>query len=249
MKDIRIEVRDVSFTYGDRQAKAAGRTIGKLSFFAENGESIGLVGANGAGKSTFLKMLVGLELPDEGEIWIGGRKLEKKNLADIRENVGYIFQDSDNQLFMTTVGEDVSFGPRNYGLPEKEVQERTATALEKCGISHLKERPVYRLSGGEKKLAAIATVLSMSPDILLMDEPSAALDPRNRRRLISIIRDLPQMKILAGHDLDFIWDTTSRVVLVDGGKIVADGRTEDILRDEKLLLSHGLELPLSIAGR
>ena len=205
-----------------------------------------MIGANGVGKSTLLKMLVGLNLDYEGMIRVEGIPVKKDTLAEIRSKIGYVFQDSENQLFMNTVYEDVAFAPRNYGLSEHEVAERVKDALEQTGISHLKDRPIYKMSGGEKKLASIATILSMTPDIILMDEPSIALDPKNRRNLIRILNSFHYLKIIASHDLDMILDTCSRTILMSDGKIIADGRTENILYDKELLENYNLELPLCL---
>ena len=218
-----------------------------LSVSFHEKDAVGLIGANGAGKSTFLKLLVGLELAGTGSIRVEEIPVEKKTLAKVREKIGYVFQDSDTQLFMTTVREDVAFAPRNYGLPEDEVNRRVQRALELVHIPHLADKAVYRLSGGEKKLASIATILSMTPDILLLDEPSVALDPGNRRNLIHILNEFDHLKVIASHDLDFIWDTCNRVLLMDRGQIIADGTPDGILRDEALLTTHALELPLSLS--
>ena len=220
-----------------------------LTFSLSEGETVGLVGANGAGKSTLLRLLVGLHLSYQGSLTIKGLPLEKKNLPSIRKSIGYVFQDSESQLFMNRVEEDVSFGPRNYGYPEDEVKKRTEKALEAVGITHLREKSIYKLSGGEKKLASIATILSLSPELLLLDEPSAALDPRNRRQLIKILNGLPAAKLIASHDLDFILDTCERTILLGEGRIIADGKSYDILTQEDLLLEHGLELPLSLSRK
>ena len=182
----------------------------------------------------------------EGSIRVEEIPLEKQTIGKIREKIGYVFQDADSQLFMPNVYEDVAFAPRNYGLPEEEVKRRAEAALEAVHIEHLREKPIYKLSGGEKKLASIATILSMTPDIILMDEPSVALDPKNRRNLIGILNEFTHLKMIASHDLDFIWDTCERTILMAEGKIVRDGKTEEILQDEELLEAHGLELPLSI---
>ncbi len=244
MSHIHVEVENIRFSYEN------GREILKeVSFFGKEQDSIGIIGANGAGKSTLLKLLVGLEIADSGHIRVEEIPLEKQTLSKIREKIGYVFQDADSQLFMTTVEEDVAFAPRNYGLPEEEVEKRVAWALESTGITHLKEKQIYKLSGGEKKLASIATILSMNPDILLLDEPSVALDPKNRRNLIRILQKFSHLKIVTSHDLDFIWDTCERTILMDDGKIVADGKTEEILTNEKLLKAHSLELPLSLQTR
>lgn len=241
---IHIDVTDLSFAYEEGR-----RILENLSVSFHEHDSVGIIGANGTGKSTFLKLLVGLELPVSGSIRIEEIPVEKKTLSRIREKIGYVFQDSDTQLFMTTVREDVAFAPRNYGLPEEEVKRRVQGALERVHIPHLADKAIYKLSGGEKKLASIATILSMTPDIILMDEPSVALDPGNRRNLIRVLNEFDHLKIIASHDLDFIWDTCSRVILMDGGRMAADGRPEEILRDEALLTAHGLELPLSLYGR
>ncbi|MCD8217401.1 MAG: energy-coupling factor ABC transporter ATP-binding protein [Clostridiales bacterium] len=239
MDSAQINLNQVSFAYEkDRNI------LKNISFHADAHDSIGLVGANGAGKSTLLKLLVGLNLGFTGEIRVGGLPVKKENLPKIRENIGYVFQDSESQLFMSTVYEDVAFAPRNYGLPEDEVEQRVSHALELVGITHLKDKQIYKMSGGEKKLASIATILSMTPDIILMDEPSIALDPRNRRNLIRILNSFDQLKIIASHDLDMILDTCERTILIDNGEIICDGNTRDILSDRKLLESHGLELPL-----
>ena len=247
MSHIHIDVSDLRFAYSRKSPEA--EALSEISFHAGEEEAIGIIGANGAGKSTLLKLLVGLEMPSSGTVRIEEIPLEKGTLGKIREKIGYVFQDSDAQLFMTTVEEDVMFAPRNYGLPEEEVRRRTARALEETGISHLAKKPVYQLSGGEKKLASLSTILSMTPDILLLDEPSAALDPRNRRNLIRILQGFGHLMLIASHDLDFIWDICGRVILLDHGRIIKDGPAEEILRDRELLEAHGLELPLSLQGR
>lgn len=211
-----------------------------ISFTASEGESIALVGANGIGKSTLMKLLVGLYLNFTGEMTVAGHEMCAENLNHIREHIGYVFQDSDSQLFLSTVEEDVAFGPRNYGLSEDEVEKRVSEALNLVGISNLRKSKTYQLSGGEKKLASIATILSMKPDIIIMDEPSVALDPRNRRNLISVLKGIGGLKIIASHDLDFVMSTCERTILLDDKNIVADGRTQDILGDKALLEAHGL---------
>ncbi len=244
MSHIHIDIQDLTFGYESGHALLEHLSVS----FCEH-DSVGLIGANGAGKSTFLKLLVGLERAWEGDIRIEEIPMGKKTLSKIREKIGYVFQDSDSQLFMTTVGEDVAFAPRNYGLPEEEVSRRVERALDRVHISHLKDQAIYRLSGGEKKLSSIATILSMTPDIILMDEPSVALDPRNRRNLIEVMNEFDHLKVIASHDLDFVWDTCSRVILMDRGRIIADADTRTILTDEALLAAHGLELPLSLSRR
>lgn len=239
-----LKIKDLSFTYED-----GNKVLDGLNLTAHDGESIGIVGANGIGKSTLMKLLVGLYLNFEGELEVAGHPVNKKNLSHIREHVGYVFQDSDSQLFLSTVEEDVAFGPQNYDLPEEEVKRRVDEALEKVHITHLRGKHNYKLSGGEKKLAAIATILSMEPDIIIMDEPSIALDPRNRRNLIGILNEIQALKIITSHDLDFIMDTCTRALLLDEGRIIADGDVKDILTNKELLEEHGLELPLSLYSK
>lgn len=239
MSQSKIKLENVSFGY-----EKENYILENITFSAAEKESIGLIGANGAGKSTLLKLLVGLNTGYMGSIQAAGLSVQKENLAKVREKIGYVFQDSDSQLFMSTAYEDIAFAPRNYSLPEEEVNRRVENALSQIHIEHLKDRQIYKMSGGEKKLVSIATVLSMTPEIILMDEPSIALDPKNRRNLIRILNEFSCLKIIASHDLDMVLDTCERTILLSNGKIVADGKTEEILSDEKLLEENGLELPL-----
>jgi cobalt/nickel transport system ATP-binding protein len=178
-----------------------------------------------------------------GDVRIGEIPLTPATVAAARRAVGLVFQDPDDQLFMPTVAEDVAFGPLNAGLPPDEVERRVAAALERVGMTPVRERPPYRLSAGEKRAVAIATVLAMSPDILVMDEPSSNLDPRARRRLIELLRSFEHTKIIATHDLELVVEVCSRVIVLDGGRVVADGPTRDLLADEALMKAHGLECP------
>lgn len=237
-----IECSKLSYSYENGR-----KVLDNIDFCAKSGETIGLIGANGVGKSTLLRIFVGLETGYSGNIMVDGYDVIKKNLTQIRKHTGYVFQDSENQLFMTTVAEDIAFGPKNYGLSDEEADERVKDALEKVGANHLADRQVWKISGGEKKLASIASVLAMKPEIIIMDEPSIALDPKNRRRLISVINALEGLKIIASHDLDMILDTCERVILMDGGRVVKDGETQTILRDRAMLESAGLELPLCLS--
>jgi len=234
-----IECNNLEFSY-EKEIEV----LKNINFRASGKETIGVIGSNGVGKSTFLRILVGLELEFTGNVNIDGILVEKKNLPAIREKIGYVFQDSENQLFMNTVKDDIAFAPRNYGMSEEEVELRVDKALKMIDIEHLKDKQIWKMSGGEKKMSAIATVLSMSPDIIIMDEPSIALDPKNRRRLIKIINNLECLKIIASNDLDLVLDTCDRVILFTDGEIVFDGPTKDILRNQALLESNGLELPL-----
>ena len=239
-----IEVNHLTFSYGSGK-----EVLSDISFTASGEESVGIIGANGVGKSTLLKLLVGLLVESTGKIVVNGLEVKKENLPQIREKTGYVFQDADSQLFMSTVYEDVAFGPRNYGYSETEVQRRVTTALRMVHIEEMKDRQIYRLSGGQKKLASIATILSMEPDMILLDEPSIALDPKNRRNLIEILNSINRLKIIASHDLDMILDTCERTILIANGKIVKDGKTEEILTDKALLETNGLELPLCLVER
>ena len=233
-----IEFPNVSFSYDGE-----GPVVENLSFTIQDGESVGLIGANGAGKSTNMKLLLGL-LSGKGQILVDGLTVNKQNLPAIRQKIGFVLQDSDNQMFMPTVYEDMIFGPRNYGLSKEETERRVDAVLNRLGLVELKHRYNHKISGGEKRMAAIATILTMEPETILMDEPSTALDPVNRRTVINTINTLPQTKLIASHDLDMILDTCQRVILLSRGKIVADGPAERILRDQTLLEAKRKELPL-----
>lgn len=239
-----IELRGVNFSY-----QKGRQVLHDINISVEHGKTIGLIGANGAGKSTLLKLLVGLITDYEGIIEVLGQPVEKKNLSDIRKKTGYVFQDSDSQLFMSTVYEDVAFGPRNYGYSEEIVQKKVMEALCKVHMENLKDRQIYRMSGGQKKLASIATILSMEPEIVLFDEPTIALDPKNRRNLIGILNSMPETKIIASHDLDMILDTCEETVLLSEGRIVCQGKTKDILKNKELLEKYDMELPLCMQDR
>ena len=238
-----IEFRHVSFAYEKNRP-----VLSDLSFRIEKGESVGLIGANGAGKSTVMKLLLGL-LQGEGRIIVDGIDVNKASLGAIRRRIGFVLQNSDNQMFMPTVYEDMIFAPLNYGLSREEAEQRVDSVLAQLGLEELKHRYNHKISGGEKRMAAIATILAMEPDIVLMDEPSSALDPYNRRIVINTIRSLPQTKLITSHDLDMILDTCERVILLSSGTIAADGPADVILRDKALLEAHRMELPFCLTGR
>ena len=238
-----IEFRNVSFSY-----EKGTPVIENLSFRIETGEAVGLIGANGAGKSTVMKLLLGLVF-GEGEIFVDGIEVSRKNLAAIRKKLGFVLQNSDNQMFMPTVYEDMIFAPLNYGLSREEAERKVDGVLEKLGLQDLKYRHNHKISGGEKRMAAIATILAMEPETILMDEPTSALDPFNRRIVINTIRELPQTKIITSHDLDMIADTCSRVILLSGGKLAADGSADEILHDRALLEANRMELPLRYSAQ
>jgi cobalt/nickel transport system ATP-binding protein len=229
-----ITIRNLFFEYPNGHP-----ALQDVSLTVQPGEKIALIGQNGAGKSTFLLHLNGI-LQGTGEITVSGLALKKQFLKQIRAKVGLVFQSPDDQLFSPTVFEDVAFGPIYMGLPEKEILERVTQALADVEMSGFSERVTYHLSMGEKKRIAIATVLAMQPEILVFDEPTAGLDPRARRNLIRLIEKLPQTLIVATHDLDFARRSFTRVILMNHGRLVADGSPAEILDDAVLLEEQGL---------
>ncbi|MBN2164546.1 MAG: ABC transporter ATP-binding protein [Pontiellaceae bacterium] len=234
-----VAVYDLSYAYPDGTEALRG-----ITFTVEPGLAVALVGANGAGKSTLLQHLNGgLFNARQGEVRIGETVVSRKSVSLVRHAVGMVFQDSDDQLFMPTVAEDVAFGPLNAGLSSEEVERRVESALERVGMTQVRERPPYRLSAGEKRAVAIASVLAMEPEVLVMDEPSANLDPRARRRLIELLRSFGHTRIIATHDLELAVEVCSRVIVLDEGRVVADGPMVGILNDEALMEEHGLERP------
>lgn len=234
-----IEARDLHFTYPDGTVGLDG-----VSFRISHGESVALVGENGAGKSTLLLHLNGSLSAARGTVRIGDALLTQNNLNVVRRTVGMVFQNSDDQLFMPTVFDDIAFGPLNLGFTRDEVTRKVAEALKTVGVEHLSKRPPYRLSQGEKRSVSIAAVLAMSPDILVMDEPTSSLDPQSRRRLIELLKTFRHSKIIATHDLDLAVDLCERTIVLHKGKIAADGITLKLFQDEKLLHSCSLEKPL-----
>jgi len=239
-----IGFQNVDFSYEKDRKVLRG-----MSFGIGKGESVGLIGANGAGKSTIMKLLLGLLGPDSGRVLIDGIEVKKETLGGIRAKLGFVLQNSDNQMFMPTVYEDMIFGPLNYGLPREEVDRRVDKVLGRLGLEYLKNRYNHKISGGEKRMAAIAVILAMEPEAILMDEPTSALDPYNRRIVINTIKSLDQTRLIASHDLDMILDTCDRVILISGGRIAADGPAEKILTDKELLEANRMELPFRFAGR
>lgn len=221
--------------------------INELSFSINKGETIGIVGANGAGKSTLLKLIVGLLFPEKGEILWEGVPLSKKNLKEIREKVGLVFQNPEDQLFMPSVYQDVAFGPKNQKLDPESIEKLVNHSLEVLNIQHLKHRSSLKLSGGEKRLVATASILSMNPELLILDEPTSNLDPKSRRTMIRLINQLNHTKIITSHDLDMILETCEKVILLNSGKIVESGDAQILLRDKTLLEKWDLELPLSLS--
>jgi cobalt/nickel transport system ATP-binding protein len=235
-----IEFQNVSFAFENNK-----EVLKDLSFKIEKGESVGLIGANGAGKSTLMKLMVGL-LTGEGKITIDGIEVSRKKLYEIRGKIGFVLQNSDDQMFMPTVLEDMMFAPLNYGLSRGEAEKKVDEVLVRLNISEYKDKYNHKISGGEKRMAAIATILAMDPEIILMDEPTSALDPYNRRIVINTIKELNQTKLIASHDLDMILDTCDRVILLSKGEIIADGPVREILSNKELLEANRMELPLSL---
>jgi len=236
-----IEFNHVSFSYSPEKD-----IIRDVSLVIKQGETVGLVGANGAGKSTLLKLIVGLMLPTAGSINVNGILLTPKQLKHIRQHVGYAFQEPDNQLFMPTVGEDVGFQARQQGFDDKTVEAIVTKALEQVNGLHLKEMPPYQLSGGEKRLATLATVFASSPDIILLDEPSVGLDPQSRRNLLRILQQRTETKVIATHDMDLAMELCDRILIMYQGKICADDVPSVIFDQEELLFKYSLEKPLSL---
>jgi len=232
-----ISVHDLHFSYHDHQAALRG-----VSFELCEGDKVALVGPNGAGKSTLMLHLNGI-LTGQGDVTVGGARLTRDNLPAIRAMVGVVFQNPDDQLFSPTVFEDVAFGPLHMGLPKEDVVARVDSALNAVRMSGFRDRLSHHLSVGEKKRIAIATVLSMHPQILVLDEPSAGLDPRARRTLINLLRELPITMLVSTHDMRLVEELFPRTIVMDEGVIVADGKTREILEDEKFLNEHGLEKP------
>lgn len=230
-----LDVKNLTVTYGDGT-----RAVGNLSLHLEPGEKCALIGANGAGKTSLLLALVGA-LPAEGTVTAAGVTLRKETLPQLRQRVGLVLQNPDDQLFLPTVERDVAFGPENLGLDREAVRQRTQAVLERLGIAHLKDRSALRLSGGEKRMAALAAVLAMEPQVLLLDEPTAFLDPRARRRLLEVLQSLPQTMLVATHDLGFALALCPETVLLRQGTVFARGESRELLFDDDRMEQAGVE--------
>lgn len=236
-----LQFDDVHYRYPNGYEALCG-----LSFYITHGEKVALVGANGAGKSTLLLHINGLLMPSQGTVVMGGIPLTRKTLPLVRQSVGLVFQDSDNQLFMPTVEEDVAFGPSNMRLESEEIERRVTEALDAVGALHLRKSSPFQLSGGQKKRVAIATVLSMEPSVLVMDEPTSNLDPRARRQIIDLIRRFSHTTLIATHDMEMVLDLCDRTIVMKEGRIVADGNTRHVFADLALLEDCGLEQPYEL---
>ena len=235
---VALALHNLTYTYPDGTP-----ALDDVSLFIAHGERVALVGPNGAGKSTLMLHLNGLLTPTAGRVTVAGQDVTPQSAPQIRAKVGLVFQNPDDQLFNPKVFDDVAFGPLHMGLPDAEVRQRTTEALAAVGMADHAERLSHHLSLGEKKRVAIASVLSMSPAILVMDEPTAGLDPRTRRRLIELLATLPTTLLVATHDMPFVAELFPRTVILDRGQVVADGLTAQLLSDTALLARHGLEPP------
>lgn len=233
-----IASRSLSFSYPDRPA-----VLCEVSLTIQPGERVGIIGHNGCGKTTLFMLLCGVLTPAAGEILLFGQPVRP---GHFHPEVGLLFQDPDDQLFSASVWDDIAFGPQNMGFSPEEVSTRVTQAAELAGITHLLERLPHHLSGGEKQMVAIAGLLAMTPKILLYDEPTANLDLRTRRRLIRFLQTAPETLLISSHDLEFVLEVCDRVVLIDDGQIMADGRPPEIMGDQALMERHGLEKPHSL---
>jgi len=238
-----LHVHDLCFTYPDGRQALYGVTM-----HVDHGEKVALVGPNGAGKSTLMLHFNGILKGGGGWVRVDGQQVAKENLGTIRAKVGLVFQNPDDQLFSTSVFEDVAFGPLHMGFAEDEVRRRVQQALDMVGIGDFAPRMPHHLSVGERKRVAIATVLAMDPSILVLDEPTAGLDPRARRSLVNLLRDLDATMLVSTHDMRLVAELFQRTVVLDGGRVVADGATEEIMANAELLEAHGLEAPCHLDG-
>jgi cobalt/nickel transport system ATP-binding protein len=244
MSEIAIRVENLAYSYAEGL-----RALDGVTFEVAKGECIGLVGPNGAGKTTLFLCLAGVLARKGGTAQVmgldPGRKEERRRLP---AQLGIVFQNSDDQIFNATVFDDVAFGPLNLELPAGEVRRRVAEALATVGLAGFEGRVPFHLSGGEKRRVALAGVLAMRPEVLLLDEPSMHLDPRGRRELIRLIQGLEVTRVIASHDLEMVLETCQRCLLLDRGKLVADGPARTLLADAALMEAHGLEIPYSLRG-
>ncbi len=235
-----IEIKNFSYEYPDGTV-----ALSNINLSINEGQKVVLIGPNGAGKSTLMLAMAGFA-KGRGDIIVNGFKVEKKNLKKIRTVIGCCFENPDDQLFMPTLFDDVAFGPLNMGLNTEQVKIRVAQALQTVGLEEMAEKPPHHLSAGQKRAAAVATILSMSPKIITLDEPDGSLDPRNRRKLVMLLKNLSQTLIIATCNMNFAAAIGDRAVLVDKGRIITDGDIKEIMSDEKLMTEYGLEMPMSL---
>jgi len=237
-----LEVSGLAFAYPDGHQALFG-----VDLRIERGERVALLGPNGAGKTTLVLHLNGVHRAGAGTVRVGGLEVTRENVQEIRRRVGIVFQDPDDQLFMPTVADDVAFGPANFGVTEPELSLRVKEALDAVGVAALADRSPMHLSGGQRRRAALATVLACDPEILVLDEPSTHLDPVARRELADVLLGLDRTMLMVTHDLPYALQLCPRSVVIDGGVVVADGPTRDLLADADFLAAHRLELPFGFA--
>lgn len=230
-----LHLQNINVIYPDKT-----KAVDDLSFTLNDSENIALIGENGAGKTSLLLAIVGILEPANGTVEINGMTLSKKTVNEVRKKIGVVFQNPDDQLFMPLIYDDIAFGCRNFGLPEEQVKMRVEDTLSQLNISHLSNRSSLKLSGGEKRMAAIATVLAMNPSVLMFDEPTAFLDPKARRKLTESLKKLQHAKIIATHDMGFAAEVCNRVILLKDGRIAADGGV-DLLYNKEIMRGCGLE--------
>lgn len=232
-----VEIKNLSYEYPDGT-----KALENINLSIKAGEKVAIIGPNGAGKSTLLLAMAGF-LRGSGKVFVGGLEVNKKNIREIRASIGSCMDNPDDQLFMPTLQDDVAFGPLNMGLETDQVKQRVTEALATVGLNGMGDRAPHHLSAGQKRAAAIATILSMRPKIITFDEPEGSLDPRHRNNLIGLLKKLPQTLIIATCDMNFAFSVAERVVLTDGGRVIADGDVDKIMLDDKLMTKHGLETP------
>jgi len=237
-----LEVTGLAFAYPDGHQALFG-----VDLRIERGERVALLGPNGAGKTTLVLHLNGVHRAGAGQVRVGGLEVTREHVQEIRRRVGIVFQDPDDQLFMPTVADDVAFGPANFGVTEPELALRVKAALDAVGVAELADRSPMHLSGGQRRRAALATVLACDPEILVLDEPSTHLDPVARRELAEVLLGLDRTMLMVTHDLPYALQLCPRSVVIDGGVVVADGPTREILADPAFLAEHRLELPFGFA--
>ena len=238
-----IRVHDLTFSYPDGR-----KAIDDVNLELAANESLGIVGPNGAGKTTLIHLIAGLHRAQSGGVEILGQRFGDRENTALRRHVGVVFQETEDQCFNPTVFEDVAFGPLNFGLQGKSIEERVADALRQVGLAGFEDRVPHHLSSGERRRVALAGVLSCEPSVLLLDEPTSGLDPRGRRELLELLGGMDQALLVASHDLEFVLRTCRRSILIDGGRVIADDPTAKLLADARALEQHGLEPPLGLRG-
>ena len=241
-KEPLIRLSDVRFSYNGGPEFFKG-----INLELRRGERLAVVGAAGSGKTTLFHIIMGLNRIDAGRIEVAGREIARpKDFDPVRRTVGFLFQNSEDQLFCPTVAEDVAFGPLNLGKTIEEAERIVARTLERLDITRIADRVTHELSGGQKRLVALATVLAMEPEVLLLDEPTSSLDPRAKRALVSILDKIAGTQVVASHDMEFVRATCQRVLVLDNGRILANGPTDEILSNGELMFQNGLEVPYSL---